>query len=184
MSRKYKIRNQEEIYFVTFTVIDWIDVFIRDEYRIIVIDSIKYCQREKGLEVYAYCFMTSHIQMIIGTKGINRIEFIIRGLKSFTSRHIRKALEASDYESRKEWMLKRMYQAGKYNSNNKDFQFWQQDSHPIELNSQEIIFQKLDYIHFNPVTAGFVDSPEAWIHSSARDYAGVSRSLIELTYLT
>jgi hypothetical protein len=77
-----------------------------------------------------------------------------------------------------------MYQAGKYNSNNKDFQFWQQDSHPIELNSQEIIFQKLDYIHFNPVTAGFVDSPEAWIHSSARDYAGVSRSLIELTYLT
>src|SRR5687767_2191039 len=110
MSRKYKIRNQEGIYFVTFTVIDWIDVFIRDEYRIIVIDSIKYCQREKGLEVYAYCFMTSHIHMIIGTKGINRIEFIIRDLKSFTSRHIRKALEASECESRKEWMLRRMYQ--------------------------------------------------------------------------
>ena len=185
MSRKYKIRDQTKIYFVTFTVIDWIDIFIRDEYRIIVVDSIKYCQANKGLEVYAYCFMTSHIHLIIGTNGPNKIEDIVRDLKSYTSRHIRKAMENNAYvlESRKEWILKKMYYAGKYNSNNKDFQFWQQHSHPIELSDNAMIDQKLEYIHLNPVAAGFVDVPEAWIHSSARDYAGTARGFIDLVFV-
>ncbi len=129
--------------------------------------------------------MTSHIHLIIGTSGLNKIEDIIRDLKSFTSRHIRKAMEDTNYvhESRREWILRRMYQAGKYNSNNKDFQFWQQHCHPIELNSNQIIDQKLEYIHLNPVAAGFVDEPESWIYSSARDYAGKSKGLIDLIYV-
>jgi putative transposase len=185
MSRKYKIRNQQKLHFVTFTVIDWIDIFIRDEYRTIVIDSIKYCQANKGLEVYAYCIMTSHIHLIIGTAGQHNLESIIRDLKSFTSRHIRKALENKSQvlESRREWVLRRMYNAGIYNSNNKDFQFWQQHSHPLELNSNEMIDQKLEYIHLNPVAAGFVDIPEAWLYSSARDYAGTTKGLIDLIYV-
>lgn len=185
MSRKYKFRDQSKIYFVTFTVIDWIDIFIRDEYRNIIIDSVRYCQINKGLEVYAYCFMTSHIHWIIGTGGPNKLEDIIRDLKSFTSRHIRKAMEDKNYvhESRREWILRRMYQAGKYNSNNIDFQFWQQHSHPIELNTNEIIDQKLEYIHLNPVAAGFVDVPESWMYSSARDYAGISKGAIDLIYV-
>jgi len=185
MSRKYKIRDQEKLYFVTFTVIDWLDVFIRDEYRTIVVNSIHYCQQNKGLEVYGYCIMTSHIHLIIGSKGTHKIEGIIRDLKSFTSRHIRKAMESMDevHESRRTWMLKRMYTAGKYNPNNKDFQFWQQHSHPIELSSNEMIDQRLEYIHLNPVAAGFVDTPEAWVYSSARDYAGVAKGYVELIYI-
>ena len=73
MSRKYKIRDQERPYFVTFTVINWIDVFIRNEYRNIFIDSVKYCQLNKGLEVYAWCMMTSHVHMIIGSNGQNSL---------------------------------------------------------------------------------------------------------------
>lgn len=184
MSRKYKIRDQSSLYFVTFTVIDWIDVFIRDEYREVLIKSIKYCQQNKGLEVYAYCVMTSHIHLIIGTNGPYPLEGIIRDLKSFTSRHIRKVLENSNqvHESRS-WILKRMYYVGKYNSSNKDFQFWQQHSHPIELTSNELIDQKLEYIHLNPVAAGFVDVPEAWIYSSARDYSGTAKGFIDLIYI-
>jgi len=184
MSRKYKIQNPSGVYFVTFTVIDWIDVFIRDEYRAVVISSIRYCQRNKGLEVYAYCFMTSHIHLIIAANATPPLQGIIRDLKAFTSRHIRKLLEANEqvFESR-EWILRRMYNAGKYNVNNIDFQFWQQHSHPIELTSNEMIEQKLDYIHFNPVAAGFVDVPEAWTYSSARDYAGTSKGFIDLIYL-
>lgn len=185
MSSQYKIRDQSKLHFVTFTVIDWIDAFIRDEYRIILIDSIKYCQANKGLEVYAYCIMTSHVHMIIGTSGTNELNAIIRDLKSFTSRHIRKAMENSNHvlESRKNWMLKRMYIAGKYNPNNKDFQFWQQNNHPIELSTNEMIDQRLEYIHLNPVASGFVDVPEAWVYSSARDYAGIAKGLVELVYL-
>jgi len=185
MSRKYKIRHQEALYFVTFTVIDWIDVFIRDEYRDVVIQSIQYCQRNKGLEVYAYCFMTSHIHLIIGSKGLMPIVGIIRDLKAFTSHSIRKVMEDQMQvkESRRDWMLRRMYNAGKYNPNNIDIQFWQQHSHPIELYSDFIVNQKLEYLHLNPVAAGFVDTPEAWVYSSARDYSGMAKGPIELVFL-
>jgi putative transposase len=186
MSRKYKFRDQEKLYFITFTVIDWIDVFIRNEYRTIVVDSIRYCQLNKGLEVYAYCIMTSHAHLIVGTSGSHKIEAVIRDLKSYTSRHIRKMMENTNqlHESRREWMLKRMYDAGKYNINNKNFQFWQQHNHPIELSSNEMMDQKLEYIHLNPVAAGFVDVPEAWLYSSARDYAGTAKGPIELIYIS
>ena len=76
-----------------------------------------------------------------------------------------------------------MYTAGKYNSNNIDFQFWQQYSHPVELSSPLLVEQKLEYIHMNPVAAGFVQAPEAWTYSSARDYSGLSTGFLELVYL-
>jgi REP element-mobilizing transposase RayT len=187
MSTKYKIADQIKPHFVTFTVIDWIDIFIRDDYRSVLIDSIRYCQVNKGLEVYAYCFMTSHIHMIVSTgPDTNLLEGTIRDMKSFTSRKIREVMENTNqiHESRKEWILKRMYQAGKCNNNNIDFQFWQQHYHPIELNTNELIDEKLEYIHLNPVAAGFVDIPEAWLYSSARDYSGIAKGAIELVYLT
>ena len=186
MSRKYKIRNQRELYFVTFTVIEWIDVFIRDEYRQVLIESIQYCQRNKGLEVYAYCFMTSHIHLIIGTAGPYPLQGIVRDLKAYTSRMIRKTLENLNEvsESRRNWMLARMYKAGIRNPNNWDFQLWQQYYHPIELATNEMIDQRLEYIHLNPVAAGFVEQPEDWIYSSARDYAGKSKGKIDLCFIS
>ena len=51
MSEKYKIRNQDKLYFVTFTVIQWLDVFIRKAYKDILLESLRYCQKNKGLEV-------------------------------------------------------------------------------------------------------------------------------------
>ena len=184
MSRKYKIRDQERLYFTTFTVIHWIDAFIRDEYRQTFISSTRYCQEHKGLEVYGYCIMPSHIHMILGTAGLFLLEGIIRDLKSFTSRSIRKQLEGDEVgESRREWMLNMMYREGRYNSANKDFQFWQQHSHPIELADSFMVDQKLEYIHQNPVTAGFVDEPEAWVYSSARDYAGIGKGYLDLIFV-
>jgi hypothetical protein len=123
--------------------------------------------------------------MIIGTTGPNPLEGIMRDLKSFTSRSIRKVLEDPQqvHESRREWVLRMMYNAGKYNSSNIDFQFWQQHSHSIELNTHKLVEQKLEYIHLNPVAAGFVDVPEAWIYSSARDYSGMGKGLIDLVFV-
>lgn len=84
MGRKYAIRSQEHFYFVTFTIVNWLDIFIRQEYGNICIESMKYCQKEKGLIVGAWCIMTSHIHLAIGTKGQNKLEDIIRYLKSYT----------------------------------------------------------------------------------------------------
>lgn len=182
MGRKYKIHSQEHFYFITFSVVDWIDVFIREEYRNIFFESIQYCQKEKGLLVGAYCMMTSHIHMALGTNGRNTLEDIIRDLKSYTSRHIRKYMENNPHESRKKWMIEMMMKAGKAKSNNHDFQFWQQHNHPIELSTNEILQQKIDYIHENPVKAGFVDMAANWLLSSARDYEG-RRGFIDIYLL-
>jgi len=172
MSTKYKFRDDNKLYFVSFSVIEWIDVFIRNEYKDILIKSFEFCTKEKGLEVYAYCIMTSHVHMIIGTHK-NKLEHIIRDLKAHTSTAIRKAIEENPKESRREWMLQMMYKAGKLNPNNRDFQFWKQDNHPIELMTNEMLFQKLNYIHENPVKAGFVREPHHLIYSSATNYAGI-----------
>jgi putative transposase len=182
MSVKYKIRDQEKLYFVSFSVINWIDVFIRNEYKNIFLDSLKFCQRNKGLEIYGWCIMTSHVHLIIGTSD-KPMENILRDLKSFTSTNIKKAIELNPTESRKEWMLWMMKRAGIKNNNNNDFQFWQQNNHPIELWDNYMMQQKLDYIHNNPVEAGFVDAPCDYVYSSARDYSE-QKGLLNIKLIT
>ena len=184
MSRNYKIHGNEWPYFVTYTVINWIDVFIRNVYREIFLDSVRFCQQEKGLIVYAWVIMPSHIHMILGSKGIMPLEGIIRDKKSFVSRSIRKLLEDREelFESRRDWMLRMMMQQGIRNPNNKDFQFWQQHNQPIELNSDYLMEQKLDYIHMNPVEAGFICRPEDWVYGSAIDYGG-GKGLLDVEFL-
>ncbi|MBT1695658.1 transposase [Fulvivirgaceae bacterium PWU4] len=180
MSRKYKIRDQGALYFVTFTVIHWLDVFTRKEYRDIFLDSIRYCQKHKGLEVWAYCIMSSHVHMVIGRNGDPNLEHIVRDIKKFTSFKIIEAIKEHPQESRKDLFVWLFERAGRANNNNKRYQFWQQHSHPIELNTDEKIDQRLDYIHNNPVKAGIVLSPEDYLYSSAVNYAGLPETLIDV----
>ena len=86
-------------------------------------------------------------------------------------------------ESRRVWFLSMMKQHGLENIRNKDFQFWQQHNHPIELNTNEMLEQRLDYIHNNPVEAGFVEEAHYWLHSSARDYCEAGKGKIELLFI-
>jgi len=182
MSRKYKFHGDDEIYFVTFTVIRWIDIFIREQFREIIYDSISYCQKNKGLEVYAYCIMTSHIHLIIGTTK-NPLANIVRDLKAFTSRSIKNVLLDCTFESRKDWILHMCRRAGTFNKNNIDFQFWIQNNHPIMLDTNKKTVQRLDYIHKNPVVSGFVEKPEDWLHSSAADYYKIRKGYVDIIKL-
>jgi len=183
MSRKYRFGDQDHLHFVTYTTINWIDVFIREEYRNILTESINYCKANKGLEVYGYCLMPSHFHMIMGRSRENTLEGIVRDMKSYTSRRMHEVLEDRNYihESRREWMLWMMKRAGIKKSNNKGFQFWQQHNHPIEIWSPAVFDQKLAYIHNNPVEAGFVENPEDWRYSSAVNYSG-RKGMIEIVY--
>jgi REP element-mobilizing transposase RayT len=80
MSRKYKFADNDKIYFVSFATTNWIDLFIRNEYKEEIVNSIKYCQLHKDLELYGWCIMTSHVHLIIGTKD-NPLQDIMRDLK-------------------------------------------------------------------------------------------------------
>lgn len=106
----------------------------------------------------------------------------MRDLKSHTSRELKKAIKENPAESRKDWMLWMMERAGKKNGNNANFQLWQQDNHPIGLNNNQMIEQKMEYIHANPVKAGIVWKPEDYRFSSATDYAG-GKGLIDILIL-
>lgn len=172
MSRKYKFHNPDGTYFVTFAVVRWVDVFTRDIYREIILDSLKYCQKEKGLQLHAYVIMTNHLHLIISRKGGSLLENIMRDFKKFTSVEMIKAIKKNSYESRKGWMIDIFEAEGRKNSNNKFYQFWQQDNHPIELTNNKIMEQKLDYLHNNPVKRGFVKKAEDYPWSSMSNYIG------------
>jgi len=168
------------LYFVTFTVIHWLDVFIRKEYKDIFLESLRYCQENKGLELCAFIIMSSHVHMIIGRNSDPSLEAIIRDIKKYTASMIIEAIRENEQESRKDWLPGFFQRAGMNNSHNTPYQFWQQHSHPIALSTNAMIDHRLDYIHNNPVTAGIVLSPEDYLYTSTLNYAGLSEKLIDV----
>ncbi len=172
MSRNYKFFNPEGVYFVSFAVVEWLDVFTRNEYKNIIIESLHFCQKEKGMEVFAWCIMTNHVHLIFrSTKG-QEPQYLLGDFKRFTSKAIVKAIIENPKESRKEWLLEQFLKAGAKSSNVNKYQFWRHDNKPIELWSNKVIFEKLNYIHNNPVEEGLVYRPEDYVYSSAKDYSG------------
>ena len=170
MSRNYNFHNKVGAYFISFATVYWMDVFTSQIYFDILEQSIGYCRKEKGMELFAYCFMPSHIHMIFRSANEDP-SGLLRDFKKFTSKKIVSAIEENPQESRKEWLLRMMEQAGNQKSNVSKRQFWQHHNKPIELWSTAVIKQKIDYIHNNPVKAGFVTEPTEWKYSSARNFA-------------
>jgi len=178
MSRNYKFQNPEGIYFVSFAIVYWLDVFTRNEYKNIVIDSLHFCQREKGMEIFAWCIMTNHIHLIFRSSGTEKPELLLGDFKRFTSNRIVQAIINNPKESRKKWLLQLFGLAASKSSNVKHYQFRRHDNNPIELWSKKVIKEKINYIHNNPVKAGFVFRPEDYVYSSAVDYSG-EKGLVE-----
>jgi putative transposase len=167
MSNKYKTTGGG-LYYVTLTVVGWIDVFTRKEYVYEIMKNIKYCQEEKGLELFAYVIMSNHIHMIARAKK-GDLNILLGQFKSFTSKQLIKQIEENSKESRKEWLMHMFRFFGRGNSQNEEFQFWQNGNHAIELWKPEIIIQKINYLHNNPVKQGIVACPEDYIYSSANE---------------
>lgn len=166
MSTGYQITDQSAMYFITHTIVDWVDVFTRKSYRDIVIDSLLHCCEKKGLKIYAYVIMSNHIHMIVQSET-GTLSNTIRNYKRFTATAIIDAITNLP-ESRKEWMLHRFSWNGANNIRNTDNQFWIQSNHPEIIYNRDFFMQKLNYIHENPVRAGIVDKAEDYLYSSAR----------------
>ena len=169
MSRKYKFYNKGGLYFVSFATVNWIDVFTRQVYFNVLAESVDYCRQEKGMELFAYCFMPSHIHFIFRSSNDQPSE-LLRDFKRHTSTKVIEAIKNNSQESRKEWLLWMFERAGKKNATTSKHQFWQQHNKPIELWSEKVIKQKINYIHNNPVESGLVVNPEDWKYSSARNF--------------
>lgn len=168
MSSKYKIRNPKGSYFLTMTIVGWIDLFSRQIYRDILLESLRHCQAHKGLLLYAYVVMTNHVHLVAATEEGSSLMETIRSLKKHTAKKMLEAIR-QEPESRREWLLALF---GDYGKRVKQaHQIWQHENHPIEVWSDRVIARKIAYIHLNPVRAGLVAVPEHWIYSSASNYA-------------
>jgi len=170
-SENYTIADQNAVYFLTLTITDWVDIFTRSCYKIVIIDSLNYCIANKGLTIYAWCLMSNHIHLVAKANEGFRLSDIIRDFKKFTAKRIVEMIKEIS-ESRKEWLLYRFSFAGKFDNRIKNYKLWQDTSHPILLDNNYLIDQKINYIHQNPVRALIVQNAEDFIFSSACDYAG------------
>ena len=176
----YKIRNKKEIHFISFAVVGWVDLFTRPLYKNIVLQSFEHCQLNKGLKLHGWCIMTNHVHFLAAATN-NNLSEILRDLKKFTSYSLLKIIHENEKESRKEWMLDYFKKCGSANSRNSKYQLWQKDNAPIECYSPEFTFQKLNYLHNNPVKAEWVVKPEDYLYSSARSYIlGKDKGLLNI----
>lgn len=162
-----------ELYFTTSTVVDWLDVFTRPIYKHILLESLEYCQANKGLDIYAWVLMTNHLHMIVDTSGPDSIGDVLRDFKKFTSKSIVKAIQENEQESRQEWLMNRFRFRAANDKKVTNYKFWQEDNHVETIYSYDFFKQKLDYIHQNPVRQEIVEKAEDYLYSSARNYAGM-----------
>jgi putative transposase len=120
------------LYFVSFATVFWVDVFVRKSYFDCITKKLNYCEANKGMEIYAWCIMPSHVHLIFKS-NIQKPEELLRDFKSFTSKEMIQLIKENEYESRREWLINSFKKASTQNSNNTNYQFWQQHNKPIEL---------------------------------------------------
>jgi REP element-mobilizing transposase RayT len=176
MGDSYQIHNPQGLYFLTFQVVGWADIFTRKIYREILIESSDYCRKEKGLKLHAYVIMSNHVHCILST-DLN-LSDIVRDFKKHTSKTILKEIE-NQKESRREWLKLIFKYHAKFNKRVRLIQFWTHENHAVELSTNEMIDSRVTYIHQNPVKAGIVEHDYEYLYSSARNFAGLS-SMIEI----
>jgi len=171
MSTGYQINDQEGLYYLTFQVVDWIDVFTRQVYREIIMDSLKYAIDNRGLELFAFVIMSNHVHLIAQSSN-GQLSATIRDFKKFTSKRITETIQTIP-ESRSVWMLNQFKLHARQHSKNKTYQVWTHENHAVYLYGPKFIREKIDYIHNNPVRSGIVEKAEDYLYSSARYYAGL-----------
>lgn len=168
MSRKYQIKNPEGLYFCTLTVVRWIDLFTRPRYRELLLENLQFCQKRKGLHINGYVVMTNHLHLLAWSEPEHPLPQVLKEFKSYTAKVFLESLK-QEPESR-DWILPLFRSHAVHYKPSQAHQVWIHGSHPKEAFSPLVAMQKLEYIHLNPVKAGWVRSPADWVYSSAGNY--------------
>ncbi|HPP76259.1 MAG TPA: transposase [Armatimonadota bacterium] len=173
MSQSYRVAEAGYPYFITSTVLHWISIFSRDDYFKVLVDSFNYCIKNKGLIVHAYVLMPNHFHAVL-TQSEGKLSDVVRDMKRHTAKTVGLKLEP---DGRLMW-LRSFHNAAKTPDGIK---LWKDEFHPEQIYSQKFFEQKVDYIHNNPVRAGYVVDPCYWKYSSAGFYYKQEPSVIDVT---
>ncbi len=163
---RYKIIEEDKPHFVTCTTVGWTPLFSSPKIVGILFDSLSYLQENKRISIYAYVIMENHLHLIISSEKPDRE---IRIFKSFTARKIIDFLK----ERKANHILKILQYHKRKHKKDRAYQLWQEGSHPQAVTNEDMMFQKIEYIHGNPVKCGYVAKPEHWRYSSALNYTGM-----------
>ena len=169
---RYHVVHPQHPHFITATVNNWLPLFTRPETMDIVLDCWRFLQLNNNLEIFGYVILENHLHLIARSTDINRD---IRRFKSYTAREIVAYLE----KQKSVHLLRLLAFFKRKHKVESTYQVWEEGNHPQVITREEVLRQKLDYIHQNPIKRGYVDAPEHWRYSSARNYAGQA-GLIEV----
>ncbi|MEQ8478985.1 transposase [Fulvivirga sp.] len=142
---RYKIQDQQACYFITMTVVYWIDVFSRKEYRDIIVDSLNYCTDQKGLKLYAWVVMSNHVHIVGQVESELGMSGFLRDFKKYTSKRIIEAIVEIS-ESRRDWLVDKFSFEAKRTGRAENYKLWKDDNHAIDMSDINLV-NKIDYIH-------------------------------------
>jgi REP element-mobilizing transposase RayT len=183
--RPYRVYEHHRIHFITLTVIDWIDIFTRPTLAKIIVDALDYSRKDGQLEIYAWCLMSNHLHVVCCAGKDFRFGDVMRNFKSNTSKQLIQQIKREG-ESRRSWMLPAFKHATAHLKRPQNFKVWKTGYHALTARDGNALWRMIFYTHNNPVKAGWVELPEDYMYSSARNYAG-RKALIpidQLSYLT
>ena len=163
MRSRYKITEKDGIHFVTSTIVEWLPVFTTNKYFDIIIQSFEFCKINKGLKLFAFVILDNHFHLIVSAIDLSTT---IASLKKFTANKIIDELN----QDNKSWLLNQLSYYKKKYKKGSDYQVWQEGIHPQLITTDNMLIQKIEYIHYKLVKSGLVDKPEHWRYSSARNY--------------
>jgi putative transposase len=174
--KRYRLSPTETtFYYSTCTVTAWLPIFQSESYFRIIIDSLKYCQVHKGLYVLGYVIMPTHLHLVTSNREDVLLSDIMRDFRTFTSRRIREELETDKRE-----VFLQVFEKSAGKLDKQQYRVWTDDYHPVAIKSNHWLQQKLNYTHHNPVRKGFVEKPEYWKYSSARNWLLNDDSIISI----
>lgn len=171
-SPRINIEAKDSAYFLTYTVIEWIDIFTSVDYFQTILNTLKFYQKSLELKIFGYVVMTNHLHLLAQCRDM--IKFT-KGFKSYTTKEI-KILVRSDHRKYISTLIRNSYSRRK----GQEFQIWKNGNWPELIESEDFFNQKLDYIHENPVIRGYVEKEEDWLFSSARNYFLNDHTIIEV----
>ncbi|CAN5598436.1 hypothetical protein BH10BAC5_BH10BAC5_21370 [soil metagenome] len=173
MRSRYKIYNKEGVFFITSSIVNWIPIFKSRKYSDILIENLKFYQINNGLIIYAYVIMPDHFHLIGSNDELTKT---IQSFKKYTAKEIITNLKRDNNLS----ILNEFRDEKLSYKTSSEFQVWQEGFHPQEMLNNEILKQKIEYIHYNPVRNALVEKAEDWLYSSAKDYSIEDNGLINI----
>ena len=171
MRSRYHAHQSERAYFVTSTVVQWLPVFTTAPRCDILVAAFEYCRAHKDLRISAWVILDNHFHAIVSAPDVTRV---MADFKRHTARRIIEQLKTEGCE----WLLHQLEYFRAKHKTESTHQFWQEGFHPQAIMSDEMMAQKRDYLHQNPVKRGLVAAPEHWRYSSAHQWCQGATALL------